>query len=156
MVHCARYTCIIHAIVSQTMVVHGGMFGPVVLLFLAASGAVWYTLVWTSVECYCDCFTQTAIDIEGKSPLAVCLECRENKWSQTAKLLREAYAKTVSYLTIQQTCSSDHDTSSMNIFCCRPHNNRVPSRLPSFPHLIDPCTLLTTAKPQHPSHYHWG
>ena len=46
--------------------------------------------------------TQTAIDSEGKSALAVCLECREHKWSQTAKLLREAYAKTVS-----NTFSSD-------------------------------------------------
>ena len=42
-------------------------------------------------------FGQTAIDNEGKSPLAVCLECRMNDWSGTAKLLREAYRTAVSW-----------------------------------------------------------
>jgi Krev interaction trapped protein 1 len=34
---------------------------------------------------------QTAIDCEGKSPLAVCLECRQKEWSETRRLLQEAY-----------------------------------------------------------------
>ena len=61
-------------------------------------GTFWSEPVWNATAIV---LPQTAIDIEGKSPLAVCLECRENKWSQTAKLLREAYAKTVSFPTIQ-------------------------------------------------------
>ena len=34
---------------------------------------------------------KTALDSDGKSPLAVCLECRMNDWDETARLLREAY-----------------------------------------------------------------
>ena len=34
---------------------------------------------------------KAALDNEGKSPLAVCLEFRMNDWQRSAQLLREAY-----------------------------------------------------------------
>ena len=34
---------------------------------------------------------KAALDNDGKSPLAVCLEYRMNKWEKTAQLLRESY-----------------------------------------------------------------
>lgn len=34
---------------------------------------------------------KAALDYDGKSPLAVCLEFKMNEWQKTAQLLREAY-----------------------------------------------------------------
>ena len=34
---------------------------------------------------------KAALDNDGKSPLAVCLEFKMNDWQKTAELLREAY-----------------------------------------------------------------
>ena len=34
---------------------------------------------------------KAALDNDGKSPLAVCLEFRMNEWEKTAQLLRDAY-----------------------------------------------------------------
>ena len=54
------------------------------------------------VTCSYDCnleasfpLVQAALDVDGKSPLAVCLECRMNDWEGTTQLLREAYKNPV-------------------------------------------------------------
>ncbi len=36
-----------------------------------------------------------ALDEDGKSPLAVCLECKMNDWRETEQVLREAYKRPV-------------------------------------------------------------
>ena len=41
---------------------------------------------------------KAALDDEGKSPLAVCLDCKSNNWKKTAQILRDAYSSTVSVL----------------------------------------------------------
>ena len=38
---------------------------------------------------------RAALDNDGKSPLAVCLDCKMNDWSKTAQILRDAYSNTV-------------------------------------------------------------
>ena len=43
---------------------------------------------------------KAALDNDGKSPLAVCLECKMNEWGETAQLLREAYKNIVSVMGI--------------------------------------------------------
>ena len=44
---------------------------------------------------------QVALDEDGKTPLAVCLECKTNDWQETAQLLREAYKEQVSLLRLK-------------------------------------------------------
>ena len=36
-----------------------------------------------------DAYQQGALDHKGRSPLAICLECKENDWKKTEQLLRE-------------------------------------------------------------------
>lgn len=38
---------------------------------------------------------KAALDNDGKSPLAVCLECKMNDWEGTSQLLRDAYKSNV-------------------------------------------------------------
>lgn len=38
---------------------------------------------------------KAALDDDGKSPLAVCLECKMNDWEEVAHLLRESYKNNV-------------------------------------------------------------
>lgn len=38
---------------------------------------------------------KAALDNDGKSPLAVCLECKMNDWAETAQILRDAYKNSV-------------------------------------------------------------
>jgi ankyrin repeat protein len=39
---------------------------------------------------------KAALDNDGKSPLAVCLDSKSNDWKKTAEILRDAYNSTVS------------------------------------------------------------
>ena len=43
---------------------------------------------------------KAALDNEGKSPLAVCLDSKMNDWEKTAEILRDAYNHPVSQLSI--------------------------------------------------------
>lgn len=40
---------------------------------------------------------KAALDNDGKSPLAVCLDCKTNNWTKTAQILRDAYSSIVSH-----------------------------------------------------------
>ena len=52
---------------------------------------------------------KAALDNDGKSPLAVCLECKMNDWQTTAQLLREAYRVSKHVLIINAVViSSSH------------------------------------------------
>ena len=96
---------------------------------------------------------QTAIDNEGKSPLAVCLECRMNDWSGTAKLLREAYKTMVS----PSIHLSDHTvvtSSSLDHHSSLSHSVAHHSSLTQFYFLVlpVPCRLTTSPTPPPSSH----
>ena len=47
---------------------------------------------------------KAALDNEGKSPLAVCLEFKMNDWQGTAELLREVYKVRVGLLYCTMMC----------------------------------------------------
>ena len=53
---------------------------------------------------------KAALDNDGKSPLAVCLECKMNEWGETAQLLREAYKNIVSVMAIHISSHSKGST----------------------------------------------
>lgn len=42
---------------------------------------------------------KAALDNDGKSPLAACLDCKTNNWTKTAQILRDAYSSTVSVVS---------------------------------------------------------
>lgn len=46
---------------------------------------------------------KAALDDDGKSPLAVCLDCKSNDWKKTAQIFRDAYSSTVSAVQCIET-----------------------------------------------------